>query len=303
GKKYFSPYDNPRLTDGPDGEHLPDRLATEAAQFIADHKTQPFLTYLSFYSVHTPLMARKDLKQKYEDLKSRVRIAGPIWGREEPRKFRLVQEHAVYAAMVTAMDEAVGKVIDELEKNDLLESTMILFTSDNGGLSTSEGHPTTNLPLRAGKGWIYEGGIRVPTIVHVPGLTRPDSVCDTPISSVDYFPTVLDLAGISNENLGLDGESILPLLRGESQARKPIYWHYPHYGNQGGSPSAAIRDGEWKLIQWLETGQYSLYNLSKDTGEQNDLVDDHPDVVQALSEKLQEWQKDVGAKPLTRRVK
>ncbi len=147
GKKYFSPYGNERLPDGPDGEHLPDRLASETVKFIEANQDKPFFAYLSFYSVHTPLMVREDLKQKYLDKKARIRSKGPIWGTEGDRKLRLVQDHAVYAAMVQAMDLAVGKVLDALDRLGIANNTVVIFMSDNGGLSTSEGHPTSNLPL------------------------------------------------------------------------------------------------------------------------------------------------------------
>jgi len=163
GKRYFSPYGNPRLEDGPDGEHLPDRLATEAVNFIDEHADEPFLTYISFYSVHTPLMAREDLLEKYTE---KAKTVGPDeWGQEPPRKVRLIQNHPVYAGMVEAMDQAVGKVLDHLKETGLDEKTVVFMMSDNGGLSTSEGHPTSNLPLRAGKGWMYEGGIREPMLI------------------------------------------------------------------------------------------------------------------------------------------
>ncbi|MFT5152997.1 MAG: arylsulfatase A-like enzyme, partial [Planctomycetota bacterium] len=156
GNKYFSPYGNSRLSDGPDGEHLPDRLATETIGFIEAHKEEAFLTYLSFYSVHTPLLARQDLREKYQQ---KAKKAAPeSWGQDGERKVREVQRHAVYAGMIEAMDEAVGKVLDSLDRLGLAERTAVIFMSDNGGLSTSEGHPTSNLPLRAGKGWLYEGG-------------------------------------------------------------------------------------------------------------------------------------------------
>lgn len=305
GKKYFSPYGNPKLTDGPEGEHLPDRLATETASFIAENKDRPFLAYLSFYSVHTPLMAREDLKQEYLDLKSRIRLAGPIWGKEGNRKLRLVQENEVYASMVTAMDEAVGKVLKSLDEQGVADNTIVVFMSDNGGLSTSEGHPTSNLPLRGGKGWMYEGGIREPMIVRAPGVT--DAVAgqqlstEQYVSSVDFFPTMLEMAGVEFDADAIDGKSFAPVLRGEQLNRGPIYWHYPHYGNQGGSPAAAIRDGQWKLIQWLETDTYELYDLSSDLGEQQELSTQQPAVLAELKQKLMQWQEDVGAKPLGKR--
>ena len=297
GKKYFSPYENPRLPDGPDGEHLPDRLATETAKFIASNRDKPFLAYLSFYSVHTPLMAREDLKQKYEELKSRMKFAGPIWGTEGDRKVRLVQEHAVYAGMVEAMDLAVGKVLQALVDNGVEENTVVIFMSDNGGLSTSEGHPTSNLPLRGGKGWIYEGGIREPLIVRAPGMTAPSSQCEQYISSIDFYPTLLELAGLSaDERPDVDGKSFVHLLKGEKFDRGPIFWHYPHYGNQGGSPSAAVRDGDWKLIQWLEDHQVSLYNITQDIEEQQNIAGANPDIVKRLKIELEDWQLKVGAK-------
>ena len=303
GKKYFSPYGNERLSDGPAGEHLPDRLATETAKFISDNKDKPFLAYLSFYSVHTPLMGRKDLKQEYLDLKSRIRLRGPIWGKEGKRKSRLVQENAVYGAMVTAMDQAVGKVLKAIDDNGLTDNTVVIFMSDNGGLATSEGHPTSNLPLRAGKGWIYEGGIREPMIVRAPGITKADTKTSQYISSVDFYPTMLELASQSaDEREEIDGKSFVPVLKGEKFNRGPIYWHYPHYGNQGGSPSAAIRKGRWKLIQWLESDRFSLYNIRKDIGEKKDLADKNPEVVAELKAQLTQWQESVGAKSLGKRT-
>ncbi len=296
GKRYFSPYGNPRLKDGPAGEHLPDRLATEAVEFIKQHKDEPFLTYLSFYSVHTPLMSREDLKQKYLDKKARIRFGGPIWGEEGSRKIRLVQEHAVYAAMVEAMDLAVGKVLSALNEFNLTENTVVIFMSDNGGLSTSEGHPTSNLPLRAGKGWMYEGGIREPMMVRAPGVTQAGSQSDDYVTSTDFFPTILELAGLKQRpDIHRDGMSFVPLLNAEKMDRGPIFWHYPHYGNQGGAPTAAIRNGPWKLIRWLENGKLELFDLSKDIGEKRNLVAEFPEVASKMDDQLTQWQAEVGA--------
>ncbi|MFZ5831206.1 MAG: sulfatase, partial [Planctomycetota bacterium] len=196
GNKYFSPYGNPRLEDGPDGEHLPDRLATEVVRFIEANKQKPFLAYLAFYSVHTPLIARGDLQKKYEEKAKTVRQTGPEWIQEGTREARQVQDHAVYAGMVEAMDSAVGKVLDALDRLNLAENTVVVFMSDNGGLSTSEGSPTSNVPLRAGKGWMYEGGIREPLIVRWPAGTKPGSTCGTPVISTDFYPTLLEIAGL-----------------------------------------------------------------------------------------------------------
>lgn len=296
GNKYFSPYGNPRLEDGPPGEHLPDRLATETAKFIEANRDRPFLAYLSFYSVHTPLMAREDLKRKYEEKRQRLGLE-PKWGREGEREVRLVQEHAVYAGMVEAMDQAVGKVLAKLDELGLADRTVVVFTSDNGGLSTSEGHPTSNLPLRAGKGWLYEGGIREPLIVRAPGVTRPATVCDTPVISPDFYPTLLELAGLSPlPNQHVDGVSFVPLLRGADLGRGPIFWHYPHYGNQGGAPGGAVREGDWKLIEWYEDGRLELFDLRRDLSEQLNLASEQPARAKQLQVKLHAWRKFVGAR-------
>ena len=294
--KYFVPYGNPRLEDGPRGEHLPDRLATETVKFITDNKDKPFLAYLSFYSVHTPLISRDDLKQKYIAKKNKLGLTDK-WGKEGERKVRLVQEHAVYAGMVEAMDQACGKVLEALRRLGLDEHTVVIFMSDNGGLSTSEGHPTSNLPLRAGKGWLYEGGIREPMMIKWPGVTKPGSVCEVPVISTDFYPTMLEMAGLPlRPKQHVDGISLVPLLRGKKIDRGPIYWHYPHYGNQGGAPGSAIRKGNWKLIEWFENGRLELYNLKRDIGEKNNLVDKYPKIVKRLHNKLIAWRKEVDAK-------
>jgi arylsulfatase A-like enzyme len=295
GNKYFSPYGNPRLTDGPDGEHLPDRLATEATSFIEQHRDRPFFAYLSFYSVHTPLMAREDLRQKYEAKRQRLGLEAK-WGREHERDVRLVQEHAVYAGMVEAMDLAVGKVLAKLDELGLRENTLVIFTSDNGGLSTSEGWPTSNLPLRGGKGWMYEGGIREPLLARWPAVVKPGSIIHTPVISPDFFPTLLAAAETPPPNGQiLDGVNILPLLKGEELPERPLFWHYPHYGNQGGAPGAAIRRGNWKLIEWLEEGRVELFNLATDLSEQTDMAGQESQRAAVLREELHAWQKQVGA--------
>jgi arylsulfatase A-like enzyme len=309
GKKYFSPYGNPRLEDGPDGEHLPDRLASETAQFMVDHKDRPFFAMLSFYSVHTPLIGRPDLVKKYEAKGARAaRASEPhfadeeqIWPVKEPRKVRVVQQHAVYAAMVEAMDAAVGKVLDKIDELGLAENTVVIFTSDNGGLSTSEGSPTSNLPLRGGKGWLYEGGIREPVLIRVPGFTKPGSTCDVPMVSTDYYPTMLDLAGLDlAPQQHLDGVSLKGLLQGEKTLdRASIFWHYPHYSNQGGMPGGAMRSGQWKLIERFEDGRVQLYDLQEDIGERHDIAEKHPEEVQQLRKQLHAWYDEVGAKFLS----
>lgn len=294
---YFSPYKNPQLTDGPEGEHLPDRLASETNAFIAEHGDTPFLAFLSLYSVHTPLRAPAALVEKYEKKAAALSPSAAEWGKEGDHEVRLIQNHAVYAAMVEAMDRAVGKVIDNLKALNLYDNTIIVFTSDNGGLSTSEGHPTSNLPLRAGKGWLYEGGIRVPLIMRVPG-EKVGSVLSAPLCSTDYYPTLLALAGLPERpKQHVDGVSFAPALRGAgSGERDAIFWHYPHYGNQGGSPGAAIREGDWKLIVHFEERPAELYNVAEDPSELHDLAPAHPERVEALRDRLATWQASVGAR-------
>lgn len=294
GKKYFSPYDNPRLPDGPEGEHLPDRLATETAKFITANKDHPFFAFFSFYSVHTPLMARPDLQKKYEEKRKALGLE-PKWGREDTREVRLVQEHAIYAGMVEAMDLAVGKVLAKLDELGLTNNTLVIFTSDNGGLSTSEGSPTSNLPLRGGKGWLYEGGIREPLLIRWPAVLKPKTVIDAPVCSPDYFATLMEAAE-GKTAAKIDGASLLPLLKGGSLAERPLFWHYPHYGNQGGAPGGAVRLGDWKLIEWYEDGgRRELFNIRDDLEEKTDLSAQRPAKVQELAGLLQSWRKDVGA--------
>jgi len=293
---YFAPYKNPKLDDGPDGEHLPERLANETVQFIESNKDEPFFAYLSFYSVHTPLQSTPDLKQKYAE--KAADVVGERWGEEGDRKLRLLQDHAVYGGMVEAMDNAVGDVMDALKRLELDDNTVVIFMSDNGGLSTSEGHPTSNLPLRAGKGWLYEGGIREPMIVSWPGVTDPGSVCEDAVTSTDFYPTMLDMAGLPlRPSQHIDGESLTPLLRQNGALpNRPLFWHYPHYGNQGGRPGSAVRLGDWKLIEFFEDHSLELYDLRNDLGEQHDLASERPEKVRELAALLHDWQKSVHAR-------
>lgn len=297
GNKYFSPYGNPRLLDGPPGEHLPDRLASEAASFISSNKDHPFLIFFSFYSVHTPLMARPDLERKYQTRRAALAQTDQF-GDEPPRKVRLSQDHAVYAGMVEAMDAAVGKVLAAIERAGLDRNTMIVFTSDNGGLSTSEGSPTSNHPLRAGKGWLYEGGIREPLLVRWPGVIPAGSVNSTRISSPDFYPTLLEAAGLpARPGQHRDGRSFFRALQsGKTISRGPHYWHYPHYGNQGGAPSAAVLDRDWKLIEWFEDRRIELFDLRRDPEERENVARKFPRKAATLKKALHQWQAEVGAR-------
>lgn len=279
------PKDDPKTTD---------RIANEAVRFIDTHKDKPFFAYLPFLAVHTPIKARSDLVAKYE--KKRTAGPGDEFGQEHASRVRLVQNHAVYAAMLEQMDTAIGRVLEAVERNDLGKRTIIVFTSDNGGLSTSEGSPTSNVPLRGGKGWPYEGGVRTAWIVVVPGMTKPGSTCDTPVITTDFHPTLLELAGLPlHPKEHRDGTSLVPLLKGGTLEHPPLFWHYPHYGNQGGMPYGAVREGDWKLIEWYEDGALELYNLREDLSEKNNLAAANADRVKALKAKLDAWRKDVGA--------
>ena len=315
GKRYFSPYGNPRLEDGPPGEHLTARLTDETCTFIADQakQDQPFLAYLSFYTVHTPLMAPKELVEKYTAKAERLGLEiksdavfqpeEQVWPgngkkKPQPRRTRSVQSLPVYAAMVESMDTAVGRVLDTLKEHGVDDNTIVCFTADNGGLSTSEGSPTSNLPLRGGKGWLYEGGIREAFLIRAPGMDAGQT-CDVPVVSTDFYPTLLQLAGLPpRTDQTLDGVSLVPLLEGNRKAprREAIYWHYPHYSNQGGFPGGAVRMGDWKLIERFEDGRIHLYHLGEDVGERNDVAKQHPDRVNRMRDKLHAWYGEVDAK-------
>jgi len=294
---YFSPYRNPNLPDGPVGEHLPDRLATEVAKFINAHKDKPFFVYLPFYSVHTPLQGRPDLVKKYEEKRARLGLK-PEFEDESPRQNLTVQQHPVYAAMVEAIDEAIGKVLKSIDDNGLREDTIVVFFSDNGGLSTDEGHPTSNLPLRAGKAWAYEGGIREPMLVRWPGKAKAGAVCNVPVISTDFYPTLLELCGLDPlPGQHVDGVSFAKLLMDPkaSHDRSPLFWHYPHWGNSGGIPYSAIRNGDWKLIRYYWNKEPELFNLANDLGERKNLAQVNREKFDELSAKLDAMLKDTDA--------
>ena len=242
-------------------------------------------------------MTTKALEEKYAAKAERLSFSGPRWVREQFRDARQVQDHAVYGGMVEALDSAVGLVLRAIEGNGLQNRTIVVFMSDNGGLSTSEGSPTSNLPLRGGKGWMYEGGIREPMLIRAPGVSRPGAIVDSPVTSVDFYPTLLELAGQRmRPDQHRDGTSLAPLLRGEDFRRRPLFWHYPHYGNQGGAPSAAIRAGDWKLIKWHEDESTELFNLADDPGERYQLSGLEPVMAERLERRLDDWLADIGAR-------
>jgi arylsulfatase A-like enzyme/L-ascorbate metabolism protein UlaG (beta-lactamase superfamily) len=298
-RSYFWPAwkGNPPI-EGEDGQYLTDKLTDEAVKFLDAHDDKPFLLYLSHYAVHVPLGAKKELIEKYQAKAARNPAGEPRFLPEGDVQARQVQDHAVYAAMVESVDQGVGRVLDKLEELGVADDTVVMFMSDNGGLSTAEGQPTSNLPLRAGKGWLYEGGIREPMIIKWPGVTRAGSVCHEPVISTDFYPTMLEMAGLALRPLQhVDGVSLVPLLEGGlSLGRKAIYWHYPHYSNQGGGPAGAVRAGDFKLIESYEDNRLELYNIRQDVGEKNDLAAKMPEKAAELLAMIRAWRQDVNAK-------
>ncbi len=297
---YFSPYRNPKLKDGPAGEALPLRLARETAKFIDEHAQEPFLAYLSFYSVHAPIQSTKQLWGKYREKAARLPKPKHRFIIDRTSPVRQVQDHPVYAGMIEAMDAAVGLALAALERNGLTDHTVIVFTSDNGGVSAGDGKATSNLPLRGGKGRQWEGGVREPFYIVWPKVAPPGGTCATPVTGADFYPTLLEIAGLpARPRQHVDGVSLAPLLKGGSIAPRPLFWHYPHYGNQGGEPSASIRQGDWKLIHYYEDGRDELYLLTKDIGEQHDVAAAHPEKVQTLHKRLFAWLAETGARKPT----
>ncbi|NLL84751.1 MAG: sulfatase [Lentisphaerae bacterium] len=308
---YFSPWTIPNLpgSDLPPGTHITDYLTDRALELIEQrHPDKPFFLNFWHYDVHMPHDAKPHLTEKYREKAHRLRldqttpiVAGehfPCNHKSHLRvERRLIQSDPEYAAMVENMDTNIGRLLEALDRLDLAKNTIVIFTSDNGGLATSEGSPTSNLPLAEGKGWMYDGGVREPLIVRWPGVTNPDSLCHTITTGTDIYPTLLDAAGLpARPEQHLDGCSILPALRGDTSVdRGPIYWHYPHYGNQGGTPAAAIRHGNWKLILWFEHNRTELYNLADDISECNNLASIHPEIVATMSDQLHVWLSEVNA--------
>jgi arylsulfatase A-like enzyme len=284
-KNYFSPYGIATLRDGPKGEYVTDRLTTEAIRFIDANKDKPFFVYLPHFTVHLPLQAKKALVEKYR----------------EKIKPGMDQNNAVYAAMIDSLDQSVGRIRDELLKLGIADRTIVIFVSDNGGRVPT----TSNLPLRVGKGSCYEGGTRVPLIIDWPGVTKPGSVCETPVISMDLFPTIAGAVG-EPEAAGqaLDGVDLAPLLRQSGRIeRDELFWHYPHYQHYqlgGTTPYSAIRKGDFKLIEFLDDMRFELYNLRDDIGEQHNLAAEQPEKANELRNRLHAWRSEVGAQMPTK---
>ncbi|GIX00081.1 MAG: sulfatase [Pirellulaceae bacterium] len=293
---YFAPYRNPKL-QGPPGEYLPLRLGRQTAEFIHQAKDddRPFFAMLSFYSVHAPIQTTEALWRKYRDKAERMGLAVPrqrfLFDRTQ--EVRQVQDNPLYAGMMEALDKAVGTVLDAIDDSGQADNTIIVFTSDNGGVTSGDGYATSALPMRGGKGRQWEGGIRQPFYIYVPGLTHGQENATLAIGT-DFFPTLIELAGGTPPE-GLDGISLVPALRGEQLVDRALFWHYPHYGNQGGEPSAIMRHGSWKLIHYYEDGRNELYNVEDDIGEQHDVAAVHPQRVQSMWRELHSWLEQVGA--------
>lgn len=297
---YFSPYKNPQMKDGPEGEYLTDRLTDELIHYLKTPKEKPFFAYLSYYTVHLPLQAKQEKIRKYEEKLKQIRYEEPHFILRGKTYHKQQQDIATYAAMVESLDENVGRILLALKENGLDENTIVVFTSDNGGMATSNqtgNIPTSNYPLRAGKGFLYEGGIKVPAFIRWKGTLPAGRACVVPVTGTDYYPTLLDLCGLKLlPEQHRDGISLKPVLLGEHVSRDAIYWHYPHYsGGLGGRPSAAVRSGNYKLIEFFEDDHVELYDLMNDVSEQNDLSGAMPGVVNELKRKLHCWYKEVNA--------
>ena len=305
---YFSPYNLQNLENGPDGEYLTDRLTDEAINLIRNNGNAPFFLNFWHYAVHTPIQAKEKDIQKYREKRTKMGLddvpefeVGEFMPFERQKDKhvirRLVQSDPVYAAMIENLDYNVGRLLDEVKKLGVEDNTLVIFTSDNGGESSVGGSPTCNSPLAEGKGWMYEGGIREPLIIKWPGVIEKGSICDTPVTSPDFYPTLLEAAGLPLlPKQHCDGVSFMPLLKGAKLEREAIYWHYPHYGNQGGTPAASVRMGDYKLIKFFEDGRLELYDLAKDIGEDNDLSREKPELTREMNDELSKWLENVSAK-------
>ncbi len=303
---YFPPWEIPTLEQKAGDNYLTDRFGDEAADLIKNNDGTPFFMNMWFYSVHTPIQAKPEKIRKYEEKakalgldRQQAVIEGDYHPCESKKTLRIerrvVQSDPDYAAMIESLDENVGKILDALEQKGIADNTIILFTSDNGGLSTSEGSPTCNAPLVEGKGWMYEGGVREPLLVRWPGKVQAGTTSDAVVTSPDFYPTLLEACGLPPmPEQHVDGKSFLPVLKGEAFDRGAVFWHFPHYGNQGGTPGCSIRKGAWKLIEFFEGGM-ELYDLENDISEQNNLAGRYPERVKKLLAELHTWQDEVNA--------
>ncbi|MBT5017700.1 MAG: sulfatase [Planctomicrobium sp.] len=341
---YHAPFQLDGLRDQP-GQYLTDRLTDVAEEFIETNKDDPFFLYLSHFAVHDPIQGRADLVAKYKEKLKKIPVVndpsfihegnpddvslvtktGEISRLKKPEvpvikvlpdrtvQIKQKQNNVQFAAMVEAMDESLGRIMRKLDTLGISDETIIVFFSDNGGMSAANffkpdrvipfdqidrAFATSNLPLRGGKGWLYEGGIRVPMIIKWPGHGTAGSTREEPVISTDLYPTLLEMAGLPmNAHRTIDGKSFVAALEGESFERGPIYWHFPHYSNHGmQSPGGAIRDGDYKLLEYFEKNTVQLFNIREDIREQQDLSSTQPTKVKELRSKLHDWRREVDAR-------
>jgi arylsulfatase A-like enzyme len=343
---YHAPFGMDGLK-GAKGDYLTDRLTDEALSYIEQNRDQPFFLYLSHFAVHDPIQGRSDLVKEYRQklsnmphpevpdfiLEGNPDAAEPLSSdqltalmaqpshqghRVLPQrtiKIKQHQDNIEFAAMVEAMDESLGRVMDKLKSLGISDNTIVIFYSDNGGMSAANfyyperivdeseldvAYSTSNLPLRGAKGWLYEGGVRVPMIVKWPGMSKKGIACEEPITSTDFFPSILEMAGLpARPDQHMDGMSFVPALKGDDFDRKAVYWHFPHYSNHGmQSPGGAIRFGDYKLLEYFENNTIQLFNLKEDPGEQHNLARTQPEKARELLTMLHEWREDVSAAPM-----
>lgn len=311
---YFAPYNIPGVEALNKDEYLTDRIGDEAIRMIENNGDNPFFMFLSFYQVHVPLVAKQEKIRYFEEKAVQLGLDTvicydnkPNWWKKQPfnnpYRDRLLQSDPVYAAMISIMDENIGKILDTLKKKGLYDNTIIVFTSDNGGLATSEKSPTSNLPLKGGKGHLYEGGIRVPLIVKMNEHYCSAGYSNEVISGIDFFPTFLDIIGEKSHDL--DGRSFLPVLKDVSKKMpgRAVFWHFPHYPNHGGRPAGAIRYGDYKLIEFFDTGEKELYCLRTDIAEKVNLILTEKQIADRLYIMLKKWQQECGVKIPTKNSK
>jgi len=286
---YFAPFKNPKLEDKTNGEQLSIRLADETVQFMKESKQKPFFAFLSFYAVHGPIQTQQENWEIFREKAEEMGIAENGFAMERNLPIRLHQDNPVYAGLVKNMDDAVGLVLKGLKQHNLDKNTIIVFTSDNGGVASGDNFSTSNSPYRGGKGYQWEGGIREPYFIFVPNEEQKE--VNTPVTGADFYPTLLDLAGIDLlPNQHLDGKSLKPLIEGTGNlTERPLYWHYPHYGNQGGDPSSILRLGDWKLIHYYEDDTQELYNLKADPYEENNLALTEPERTKQMHQQLMNY--------------
>ena len=297
---YYSPYKNPRLSDGPEGEYLTDRLTLETIELIRNRDTKkPFAAFLSFYNVHTPIQENKEFIDYYVEKLKSYENTSPETVKEGDAITLLNQRNAKYASMVHATDYNVGRIINFLKENNLYENTLIVFTSDNGGLSTLRRvAPTSVYPLRAGKGWLYEGGIRIPQLIKLPKQINKEIISE-PVVSYDLFPTIVNVLNLNHSVSDIDGVDLTNLFVKKEIERDFIFWHFPHYHGSLWKPGSALRNKDWKLVELHEENKVELYNLKDDISETVDVSNRFPEITSRLVNKLNEIKIDLGAKKAT----